>query len=176
MTKMTPGQEPYTTEELETLNRYVEEAAAGDPGELAESNEQATTLPPPSSKKKRTHLDRHVERERYFEQQITSLFIRARCSSATHEWLLEQRKMLMKHPHFSTLPQYMQQRLIFTFFHANVEALYAHNLIRWQHWLDDKRIESDAVPAGRWQDVRSRHEWTHSGEPFNEFTKEQFAK
>lgn len=116
--------------------------------------------------------DQTLAAMRSLEGEIKGLFIWAKRDSWTHTRILEEReRRVFKSYHWPRLPGWAQGELK-RYFAAYSDALYSFEQIRWQHYYEGRRVESSEVPSNQspsaWSRVTSRHEWAHSGLPFND--------
>lgn len=119
--------------------------------------------------KGRMRLDAAVEKYRAYCGEIQGLMRRARDESWSHDRLTEeQQRHIVGDPDFIRLPGYLQ-RQIFEYMRGAMDVLYTCELVRWQLYLDGKRVSREEVPRGAWCRVDTkacRFEWAHSGEPY----------
>ena len=109
---------------------------------------------------RKSRLDRSVGYAGDVTRWAKELISRAKSYSYTHAHILEEwSKAQARLPKGSPAWAKREGQV---YMHALMDNLYNHD-VKWQLYLDGKRIESNDVPTGRWREVKGRHEWRHSG-------------
>jgi len=116
----------------------------------------------------RLRLGAAIKLQRQIEGTIEGIVRRAKRDSLTHEDMLAMRvKEILQRPDYDRLPVGIKSDLGATWRGA-MGALYATDSIVWVHRLDGKIYRSTEISGpDMWRRVVSRHEWAHSGKPFD---------
>ena len=107
---------------------------------------------------------------------LTDIYATGRAFSQTHDTILQSvQERVWGDKALKRCPAWVKDRL-HVWDQMLLESLYQkptpENAVVWVHYLDGKRVSSEEVPSERWPDVVSRHEWSKTGKPFSEETKQ----
>jgi hypothetical protein len=114
------------------------------------------------------------------EKSAAAIYAQAYRESLSHERILELRKSrIYDHPDYRRIGSYNCGR-IEGVLHGCADLVHMTGLVRWQLYLDGARITSAEISPGskddedrlaRWSRVVGRHEWAHTGEPYDDFAE-----